>query len=67
MLADPDALKAVRKEADGLEKKGTWDFSTVREKDAVAEEAKKKGYKVHLGNLMSICSIKFAELARDCR
>ena len=65
MLADPDALKAVRKEADGLESKGTWDLGSVRECDAVREEAKKKGVKIHLGNLMSICSIKFAELARD--
>ena len=54
MLADPEALKAVRKEVHGLEKKGTWDLESVRKGDAAKEEATKKGIKVHLSNLMSI-------------
>ncbi len=63
MLSDPAALKAVKKEADGLTAKGTWDMSSVREAEALKREAQSSGSKVHLGSLMSICSIKFAELA----
>ena len=42
MLAHPDPFKAVRKEADGLEKKGTWEMKMARECDAAKEEAKRK-------------------------
>merc|ERR1711973_828844 len=65
MLKDPDALAAVRKEADGLLSKGTWDLSTVRELTELKEDAKRTGKPIHLGSLMSICSIKFAEMARE--
>ena len=65
MLSDPEALKAVRKEADGLEQAGTWDNSTVTELSEVVRKAKETGESVHLGHLMSICSIKFAELAKE--
>ena len=63
MLHDPKALDAVRKEAEALLSKGTWDLSSVREKTSVQTEARDTGIKVHLGSLMSICSRKFAELA----
>jgi len=65
MLKDPDAVAAVRKEADGLLSKGTWDLSTVKELEALKAESKRTGEPVHLGSLMSICSIKFAEMARE--
>ena len=64
MLASEDALNAVKKEANGLESKGTWDLGTVREADAIREEARRLGIKTHFGSLMGICSIKFAELAK---
>ena len=64
MLALPEAMQAVRKEAAGLEAKGTWDTTSVRECDAIKSEARKSGMIIHLGSLMSIRSIKFAELAR---
>ena len=64
MLACPEAIQAVRKEASGLESKGIWDVSTAREAEAVKEEACRSGRKVHLGSLRSICSIKFVELAK---
>jgi hypothetical protein len=41
MLADPATMKAVRKEAAGLESKGTWDNATVKEVEATKIEAKK--------------------------
>ena len=64
MLASPEALSAVRKEAEGLEKAGTWDLNSVREQADVRSEAKKTGISVHFGQLMTIASIKFYELAK---
>ena len=64
MLQSEEALQAVRKEAAGLAAKGTWDEDTVREASAVRDEARRSGIPVHFGSLMSICSIKFAELAK---
>ena len=64
MLADPAALKAVQDEARGLEAAGTWDLNSGREYAEVKEEAKKSGISVHFGQLMSIASIKFWELAK---
>ena len=43
MLASPEALSAVRKEAEGLENAGTWDLKSVREHADVRSEAKKTG------------------------
>ena len=63
MLSDPRALEAIRAEADGLVKAGTWDLASVREKDEIKQEAKASGVSVHFGQLMTIASIKFAELA----
>ena len=64
MLSDPRALEAIKAEADGLVKAGTWDLDSVREKDAVRAEAKASGVSVHFGQLMTIASIKFFELAQ---
>ena len=61
MLASPEALSAVRKEAEGLEHAGTWDLKSVREHADVRSEAKKTGISVHFGQLMTIASIKFFE------
>ena len=64
MLASPEALEAVRLEATGLEKAGAWDLNSVREYDQVAAEARRSSIKVHFGQLMSLASVKFAELAK---
>ena len=63
MLASPEALEAVRL-ATGLEKAGAWDLNSVREYDQVAAEARRSSIKVHFGQLMSLASVKFAELAK---
>eukprot|EP00435_Cladocopium_sp_Y103_P068276 s2538_g31.t1 len=60
MLSDPEAMKAVKAEADAK----CWDEASVREKDEVRDEAKKSGVSVHFGQLMTIASIKFYELAK---
>ena len=64
MLNDPRALKAIREEADGLETAGTWDLNSVREHQEVKDEARESGVSVHFGQLMTIASIKFFELAQ---
>ena len=64
MLASPEALGAVRLEATGLEKAGVWDLNSVREYDQVAAEVRRSSIKVHFGQLMSLASVKFAELAK---
>ena len=53
MLSDPRALEAIKAEADGLVKAGTWDLDSVREKDDVRADAKASGVSVHFGQLMT--------------
>ena len=64
MLASPEALAALRSEADGLRSVPVWDESNPREYAEVQKEAKHTGAKVHFGRLMTIVSIKFYELAK---
>jgi aryl carrier-like protein len=54
MLSDPLALEAVKAEADGLIKAGTWSLDSVREKEDVRAEAKRTGVSVDFGQLMTI-------------
>ena len=63
MLANPKAVEKVKEEATSLTDIGTWDLDSVREYDAVKEEAKASKVSVHFGRLMTIASIKFWELA----
>ena len=56
MLSNPQALDAVKAEADGLIKAGTWSLDSVREKEDVRAEAKRTGVSVHFGQLMTIAS-----------
>ena len=48
------ALEAIRAEAGGLVKAGTWDLRSVCEKEDVRKEAKASGISVHFGQLMTI-------------
>ena len=54
MLNNPTAREAVKAEAQGLAEKGTWDLSTVTEREDLVNDAKRSGVKIHLGQLMSI-------------
>ena len=65
MLNDPRALQAIREEAEGLVKAGTWDLDSVQEYQSVKDQARKSGVSVHFGQLMTIASIKFFELAQQ--
>ena len=60
MMGNPRAQEPIKKEADGLVEKGTWDLNTVTEGKDLVEHAKEFWMKIHLGQLMSICSEKFA-------
>ena len=64
LLASPEALAALRSEADGLRAVPVWDETNPREYADVQKEAKSSGAKVHFGRLMTIVSIKFYELAK---
>ena len=64
MLASPEALAAIRSEADGLRSVPVWDEQRPREFKDVQSEARASGTKVHFGKLMTIASIKFYELAK---
>jgi len=59
---DPQAIAAVRTEADALEQAGTWLLDSVVERDELIQRAKTDGEKIHLGEIMPICSIKHFEL-----
>ena len=67
MMSNPAAKEAVWKEAQGLIKEGTWDLTTVTERCDLIADSKRKDVRIHLGQLMSICSEKFAELAEHLR
>ena len=58
-MQDPKAIEAVRQEGLALVAEDTWLENTVVERDELREQAKANGETIHLGELMSICSIKF--------
>ena len=62
MLANPKAVAAVRKEANGLAAGGTWLPETVQEVNQLKQHARATGEKVVIGQAMTICSEKYAEL-----
>ena len=64
-LSNPDAIAAVAKEIKGLQDAGTWDLSTVTEKEDLVCQSRSSGESIVLGDLMSIASIKFAEMAKQ--
>ncbi|CAE7750010.1 unnamed protein product [Symbiodinium sp. CCMP2592] len=64
MLSSPEALNAVKQEADGLRAVPVWDETNPQEYASVQARARRTGTKVHFGKLMSIASIKFWELAK---
>ena len=65
MYSNPKAVDAVRAEGKALVEAGTWNESTVIEKADLIRKAKETHEQIHLGELMSIASIKFYELPAD--
>ena len=64
MLSSPEALAAVRAEADGLRSVPAWDEDNPKKFEDVRNESRKSGVKARFGKLMTIASIKFYELAK---
>jgi hypothetical protein len=59
--SNPKAIEAIKSEARALVEAGTWIEDTVIEKHLLVANAKASGETIHLGDLMSICSVKNAE------
>ena len=62
MLGMPKALEAVRAEGEGLVRAETWLLNSVVEKVDLIATAKENNQVIHLADLMTIASIKHAEL-----
>ena len=60
----PERYKLLGRKLKGLVKAGTWDLDSVQEYQSVKDQARKSGVSVHFGQLMTIASIKFFELAQ---
>ncbi len=58
--SNPKAIEAVKKEARALLEADTWLEDTVIEKSDLVAKAKAAGETIHLGDLMTICSVKNA-------
>ena len=64
-IRDPKAIAAVQKKFNRLTDKGAWDLDTVREEPEILAEARAKGDKIHIGDVMSIFSRRFVEMGPD--
>lgn len=62
---DPRAQQAIWAESQALLAEGTWLPETMIDKDDLIAQSRKSGKKIHMGNLLTICSIKFAEMAQE--
>ena len=58
----PDAMAAVKKEWEKLEKIPAWQLTRVKNKKEVIEEARKEGKTVHFASLVDLCHLKNSEL-----
>ena len=56
------AIEALRKEGRALADVGTWDESAVQELDNLLQEPRRTGERIHIGQLLGICSIKYWEM-----
>ena len=57
-----DSLDAIRAEAQGLLGEKTWLVDTVIEREELKSWANDVGRRVHIGDLLLLCSIKYAEM-----
>ena len=64
-MKEPKALKAILDEGRALIDVGTWDESTVIEKEKLLQKSKNSQQKIHYGDVLTLCSIKFAEMKEE--
>ena len=62
---NPRAIQAIAEEGRALVDAGTWLEDTVIEKDQLIARARATGERIHYGDLMSICSVKFFECQEE--
>ena len=60
-MSDPKAVEAIQQEGTTLVDAGTWLEDTVTERQDLLADAKKTGKKIHWGDILTLCSIKFFE------
>ena len=59
---DPEALKAIQQEAQGLRNNETWDDSTACDPSELKAQARALGIDIKIAELLTLCGIKHAEL-----
>ena len=59
---DPKALDAIKQEAAGLLKEKTWLEDSVIEKSELLDWANKSSKRIHIEDLLLLCSIKYYEM-----
>ena len=64
MLSSPEALAAVRAEANGFRSVPTWDEDNPRELEDIRRESRQPGMKIHIDKLITIAIVKSYELAK---
>ena len=63
--SDPRALEAIKLEADGLRANETWDDSSVMTLQQLRSQARARGQKLRVAEVMTLCGLKHAELAPE--
>ena len=61
----PDAMKAVQKEYDELNKIGAWKLNEPKEHRELAACAARDGKVIYFGRVFPLCHIKHSELPKD--
>ena len=64
-MQDPRAIEAIQAEGKALIEESTWLEESVIEKSDLREKAQNSGETIHLGELLTICSIKFHECVKE--
>ena len=64
--SNPEALAAVKKEAEGLRKNNTWDDHSVTTLSNLKYQSKVSGNKVKIANLLTLCGVKHWEQDISC-
>jgi len=59
------AHEAIRKEGAALKECGTWDEASVCERDDLLSRTRAQNKTIHIGDLMTLCSIKFYEMSPE--
>jgi len=64
---DPKAMEAIRNEGKALQLSETWDEKTVVEREDLLAQSRAEGSTIHVGELMTLCSIKYWEMEESAR